>query len=127
MIGLIKNLKRNMEKIANIDFDNTICEWAWPDMGEPKEGAKEALQELRDMGYYIRIFSCRTSHEVFKNPIDRQEQVRKMEAYLDEYKLPYDEVLNINKPLGIIIDDSAIGYKNNWEEVIKELKRMRNE
>ena len=109
----------------NVDMDNTICEWAWPDMGIPKEGAKESLQKLKDMGYYIRIYSCRTSHEVHKYPIDRQEQVRKMEDFLDKHKIPYDEVLNINKPLGIFIDDSAFRFNNNWEEIVKEVEKLK--
>lgn len=113
-----------MSKIVNIDMDNTICEWNFPDMGKPKKGVKEALQRIKDMGYYIRIFSCRTSLEVFSAPISRSEQVRKMESYLEKYEIPFDEVLNINKPLGIIIDDSAIGFRDNWEEVVNELENM---
>ena len=110
-----------MSKIANIDLDNTIAEWAWPDIGEPKKGVKEALKKLKDMGYYIRIYSCRTSEEVFKYPIDRQEQVRKMGNFLDEHKIPYDEVLNVNKPIGIFIDDSAFRFEDNWEKIVEEI------
>ena len=112
-----------MEKIVNVDMDNTICEFKFPNMGELKEGVVEALQELKDMGYYIRIFSCRTSHEVYTYPIERQEQVRKMETYLDEHEIPYDEVLNLNKPLGLFIDDSAIAYRDNWKEIPGEVKK----
>lgn len=111
-----------MSKIINIDMDGTICEWGWPNFGEPKIGVKESLQKLKDKGYYIRIFSCRTSHEVFKYPIDRQVQVRNMEQFLEDHDIPYDEILNINKPLGIFIDDAAIGFRGNWEKVLVELE-----
>ena len=36
-----------MDKIVNIDMDNTICNWAWPDIGTLKEGAKESLQKFK--------------------------------------------------------------------------------
>ena len=113
-----------MSKIVNLDFDGTIADFKFPSIGEPKKGVKESLQKIKDLGYYIRIFSCRTSHEVFKYPIDRQEQVRLMEKYLDKNEIPYDEVLNLNKPLGIFIDDSAIGYRGDWEKTLKEFEEM---
>ena len=92
-------------------------------MGEPKKGVKEALQKLKVLGYEIHIASCRTNHELKKYPIDRQEQVRAMEAYLEKHEIPYDVVLNNDKALGIwYIDDRAIGFRNNWDEVVKEIE-----
>jgi len=93
-------------------------------MGKPTKGVKEALQKIRDKGCYIRIFSCRTSIEVCRHPIDRSEQVRKMEAYLDEHEIPYDEVLNKDKPIGIYIDDKAIGFRDNWDQVLEEMENL---
>ncbi|MCD6435616.1 MAG: hypothetical protein J7L15_04445 [Clostridiales bacterium] len=113
-----------MDKIINVDLDGTICDFEYPSMGKLKKGVIEALQKLKDDGFYIRIFSCRTSEEVLKYPIDRQEQKRKMEQYLDENEVPYDEVLNINKPIGIFIDDKAIGFRDNWAEVVKEVYKL---
>ena len=111
------------QRIVAVDFDGTICDFEYPDMGKPKDGVKEALQKIRDLGYRIHIFSCRTNLEIKKYPIDRQEQVRKMEAYLDEHEIPYDEVLNKDKPLAIwYIDDRAIGFRNNWMDVVKEIE-----
>jgi hypothetical protein len=114
-----------MQQIVNIDFDGTIVDFEYPAMGEIKKGAKEAIQKLKDHGYYIRIFSCRTSEEVFKWPIDRQTQKRKMEQYLDEKEIPYDEVLNINKPIGIFIDDNAVGFRNDWDKALKDLGEIK--
>ena len=114
-----------MPKVALIDFDGTICDFAYPEMGDPKEGVKEALQKIRDMGYEIQILSCRTNRELHKYPIDRQQQVREMERYLDEHEIPYDQVLNEYKPLAhVYIDDRGIGFRNNWDEVIKELEEL---
>ena len=112
-----------MEKVILVDFDGTICDFAYPEMGKPTKGVKEALQRFQDLGYEVHILSCRTNHELKKYPIDRQEQVRKMEAYLDEHQIPYDKVLNKDKPMATwYIDDRAIGFRNNWKDVVKEIE-----
>jgi len=116
-----------MKKVAVVDFDDTICNPAkpWPAVGTPKKGARAALQKIRDMGFEIHILSCRTDSSVYKYPIDRQEQVRKMEAYLDENEIPYDVVLNKDKPVAhVYIDDRGIGFRDDWEDVVKELENM---
>ena len=112
-----------MNKICVIDFDGTISEFAYPDMGKPKEGVKEALQAIKDMGYEIHILSCRTNVEIHKFPIDRQEEVRHMKEYLEEHEIPYDEVLNKDKPLATwYIDDRGIGFRDNWKDIVEEIK-----
>ena len=113
-------------KRLGIDFDNTIIHWAnFPEFGELIDGAKEALEKIKDMGFYISIFSCRTSKEVFKHLIDRVEQVRKIEEYMKEHNLIYDEILMRDKPVAnYYIGDEAIGFRGNWEETINELEEL---
>ena len=111
-----------MNKVCVVDFDGTICEFAYPDMGPPKHRVKESLQKLKDMGFDIHIASCRTNHELKQYPIDRAEQVRAMESYLNEHEIPYDVVLNNDKALGVwYIDDRGIGFRDNWDEVVQEI------
>ena len=96
-------------------------------MGSPQNGIKESLQKLRDMGYEIHIVSCRTSQEVIKYSIDRQEQVRLMKEYLSKYKIkiPYDRILNNDKALGnLYIDDRGVGFRGNGEKIIKEIEEF---
>jgi len=113
-----------MEKVIVIDFDGTICDFKYPKMGEPKKGVREALFKLKELGYTIQILSCRTSPDLKKHPIERLEQVRDMERYLKENNIPYDEVLNKDKPLAVwYIDDRAIGFRDNWDEVIGEISK----
>lgn len=115
--------QNNMSKIVVCDFDGTICEFAYPQMGKPKEGVREALRAIKDMGYEIHILSCRTDSDLHKYPIDRQEQVRLMKEYLEAHEIPYDEVLDQDKPIAAwYIDDRGIGFRNNWEEVVEEIR-----
>lgn len=113
-----------IDKTCCIDFDGTITKFAYPEMGEPQPGVKEALQELKNSGYRIEILSCRTNCDLKKKPIDRQEQVNLMKVFLDKHKIPYDAVLNKDKPLADwYIDDRAISFKDNWQEVVEKIIR----
>lgn len=110
-----------MKEICCIDFDGTINSSQYPDMREPTPGVKEALQEIQDIGYEIHILSCRTNPDVTKYAIDREEQVRTIRKYLDEYKIPYDVVLNEYKPVArFYIDDRAIEFNEDWREVLRK-------
>ena len=112
-----------MRKVACIDFDGTIAKFSYTHIGEPKEGVKEALQKIKDMGYEIHILSCRTSIDLNKYPIDRQQQVRDMAKYLDDHEIPYDKILDENKPVAHwYIDDRAIGFRDNWDKIIEEIE-----
>jgi len=112
-----------MDKVCCIDFDGTICDFAYPEMGEPKKGVKGALQRFKELGYEIHILSCRTNPELKKNPIDRREQVRMMESYLKKHEIPYDLFLNEFKPLAVYyIDDRGMAFKDNWDEIVKEIE-----
>jgi histidinol phosphatase-like enzyme len=46
-------MKKNPSLV--VDFDGVICEHRFPDVGEPTEGAQEALDTLREAGYRIVI------------------------------------------------------------------------
>jgi len=111
------------DKVCIIDFDGTITHFSYPEMGDPQKGVKESLQKLKDMGYGIHIASCRTNRELAKHPIDRRDRIREMEDYLDKHEIPYDVVLDNDKALGYwYIDDRAIGFRGDWNKVIKEIE-----
>ncbi len=107
-----------------VDFDGTIAEWAkYPDPGPPTPGVKEALQEMKDMGFEILILSARTSDEMSKYPIDKKVEHDRMEDYLLEHDIPFDVILKSNKPVAkFYIDDRAIEFKGDWKEVLRKVK-----
>jgi len=74
-----------------------------------KEGAVEALKELRDKGYKVVLYTARTSRERAAT-----------EKWLSSHGLVYDE-LEMEKPIGFIyIDD--LGYRfNDWNTTLKDL------
>lgn len=102
-----------------IDFDGTIYDW-----GNDKliDGAKEGLKKLNENGIEINIFSCRTSHEFRSYPIDRKQEIIFMESFLNENDVPFDRILDVDKPVAdLYLDDRAIKIDNNWEEVVTHI------
>lgn len=48
-----------MTRIAVIDFDGTIVEHGYPDIGDPLPNAFEVLKELQDNGWKLILWTCR--------------------------------------------------------------------
>jgi len=110
-------------KIIVIDFDGTLCKFAFPDVGPPEPNVKEALIKLKELGYKICIHSVRTA--TYRGNRDREHHIRVIEKFMEENELPYDEILtdsNMDKPIAAAyIDDKAIRYEGDWLEIVKNL------
>lgn len=52
--------------IIAVDFDGTLCRNAYPAIGAPQPGAVKAMQELRDNGHYLIIWTCRTGEHLLE-------------------------------------------------------------
>ena len=119
------NNQKPIEKIAVIDFDGTLCKFAFPDVGPIEPGVREALQTLKNAGYVIKIHSCRTA-SYWGNESERKIHVKAILDFMIQHELPYDQILlcpTMDKPIAdVYIDDRAIRYENNWLEIAKRLK-----
>lgn len=105
--------------IVAVDFDDTIYDWSTRGV---IPGAKEGLKKLKEMGFVINIHSCRTSCEFKRYPIDRNQEVYFMEAFLNENDIPFDRVLNVDKPMAnYYLDDKGREINNNWESVVSNI------
>src|SRR3990167_2021033 len=109
-------------KIICIDFDGTICKQQSFGDGliheKPKENVKEALTKLKNNNYKIVILTTRLNPSLEG---DVQLKKQRLEAWLKQYQIPYDEITN-NKPRAkIYIDNRAIKF-NDWDQIINDLK-----
>ena len=94
-----------------IDLDDTLATEN-PDgsIGNLMEGAKEALETLKQKGWNIVVFSYRSN-------VDEDS----VKEFLDKNKLPYDSIF-IGKPAyQVLVDDRAIKFNNNWKEIAQEI------
>ena len=77
--------------IIAVDFDGTLCENAWPGIGEPKTDLIEYLISVKKIGHKIILWTCRADERL-------------------------DAAINWCKDLGLEFD----AVNENLPEVIKE-------
>lgn len=53
-------------KIFAVDFDGTLCENAWPEIGEPNVAMIEYVKALRQKGHKIILWTCREGNDLLK-------------------------------------------------------------
>lgn len=82
-------------------------------MGLPMPGTLKALLEFKRLGYQIIIYT------VFAED-DRAKKV--VEEFMKYYELPYDEITNIKQKCDFYIDDNALRFEGNWEDIIEKVK-----
>ena len=46
-------------EVFAVDFDGTLCENAWPEIGEPHHDTINWVKELRNIGHKIILWTCR--------------------------------------------------------------------
>lgn len=123
----------NLKYTICVDFDGTIVDHAFPEIGILKPGVREALEKLSEH-FTIVISSCRTS-QLFKKEKPEicipdqlnacgRDYAGEMRAFLDEHKIPYDRIDmgDEGKVVAIAyIDDRAYRFENNWEQLCKQL------
>lgn len=111
-------------KTVIVDFDGTICGFAFPATGEPEPNVRKGLQKLRDAGFKIIIHSVRTA----KNWGDKNQEyhTRVILDYMKVHNLPFDELLlSVDKPFAIAyIDDRGVAYRGNWLKAANEAIKL---
>lgn len=75
-----------MRKIIAFDFDGTVCENAWPQIGAPKQDVIDALKAEQAGGAFLILWTCRTGT-----------QLSEAEVWLRSYDL-YPDAVNKNAP-----------------------------
>jgi hypothetical protein len=86
-----------------VDFDGTIC----PNSGsEPQRECIETLRELKRRNHTIHIYSCRSNPDAVG---DATASTAEMKHYLDQYGVPYDEIVWGKPFFNYIIDDRTVG------------------
>lgn len=118
------------EKRAMIDLDNTIHKYSngWQDgdiYDNPFDGARDAINWLKDNGYEIVIFTTRASpgHAVEMGG-DEKHEIAKVQAWLKQHDIYFDRITADKLSADFYIDDKAIPIHNgNWDAVLKVIKK----
>jgi hypothetical protein len=112
-----------------VDLDGTICEHSYPAFGEPIAGVQEALQRLKDAGFWIIIHTVRTSsyYSTIGEYSAEVNSPQAVSAYLKRHQIPYDDIWMYDKPVAMAyIDDRGLRlvgdrHKSNWKKIVDTL------
>lgn len=98
-------MKPKRKIVVAIDFDSTIVH-----IDQPIYGAKDAINLLREKGYYILIHSC--NHKQW------------IERILNDNDIRFDYICENDggKPVAdIYIDDKGYHFKGDWPTEVNEI------
>jgi len=88
-----------------VDFDGTLVNYK-----EALPGAKEAINNLREQGHKIIIFSCNNKKWI--------------EQILRDNDIRYDYIWEGDKPVcDIFIDDRNVAFDGDWGKATAEVER----
>ncbi|MCK4357829.1 MAG: hypothetical protein KAW92_03675 [Candidatus Cloacimonetes bacterium] len=110
-----------------IDFDGTIVENKYPKIGPLKDNAVHAINLLKELGCYIIITSCRTNSTLYPSLLARANQAQIMQMFLIKNGIPFDEVddgCQGKVVADVYIDDHAIRFEDNWNEIVHIINIM---
>ena len=109
--------------IACFDFDGVINDYpGWDDegfevvRGEPVEGIKAALSELRNKGWLVLVHSTRCSYPGGAVAIMK---------YLNEHNIRVDGVCTNKPPADVYIDDKGLNFNGDCDKLLVELNSFK--
>jgi hypothetical protein len=81
----------------------------------PIHGTRDAVARLRQQ-YRIVVFSARCHTE---------EGRRAVQNWLDRHDIVVDEVCEHKPPALVYVDDRAVRFRGDWDDVITEIRQFR--
>ncbi len=115
--------------VALLDYDGTIFPFGGlHDQKEPKPGAVETIQWLKEQGWTIVIFTSRLSPSWHRaEGWDEEEayarELSYVKGHLDRWSIPYDDITSEKRPGSFILDDTAIPFKDDWNRARVSIER----
>ena len=100
-------------KWVAVDLDFTIAKTSgYPDFKllEPMPGAKDALHKLTDAGWKITIHTSRPSADY-----------ETIESWCEYWNIPFRRIECGKLLAKYYVDDRAIEFHNDWDEVYKKI------
>jgi hypothetical protein len=106
-----------------IDLDGVIHQYeGFKDgtlYGNIFDGAKEAIDYLRNNGYEVIIFTSRLSKKLNDNTENQKVMIKK---WLNKNKIKVDDITSEKLAADLYMDDRAIHFKGDWNNTLDEIK-----
>ena len=114
--------------VIAVDFDGTIVEDAYPNIGRVREYAKEVINNLTDEGHFITIWTCRTGKHLLEAELfllGEDIRYHKINQHHPKDLLKYGD---FGPKIGadVYIDDKCVAGLPSWPEIYQIIKRKNN-
>ena len=117
-------MKKDVKTIA-VDFDGTLCEYAFPKIGNQTDDQKLLVKELinlRKQGHKLILYTCRGDNEQYKcltEAIDwRRQQGLEFDSVNENIPGYVKKSGYSPKPVAdIYLDDKALNIKD-WKQIL---------
>ena len=114
-------------KIVLVDFDGTLCEFSYPDMGPPMPGARQFMYNLLERELLPVIYTCRMSPMLYTVE-QRAAAADAIHAWCEENDIPYhaiDSGENGKRLCLANVDDHGVhASRNNWDIVLWHIDKL---
>lgn len=107
------------DKTICVDFDGTLYPFGYMfSFPPPIEGAVQKMQEFKQKGYEIIIFTSRLSKDwLISEGHEYWDHYYYIHDILKRDGIPHDRVTAEKIPARYYIDDKAIPFRGNWAEI----------
>ena len=113
--------------VVCVDFDGTLFPYRpLYELNPPINGAVEAVRWMKSQGYKIVIFTSRCSTTWCEQ--SGESLAANLVWVIDrliENGIPYDDITAEKVPAEFYIDDRAIEFRGDWNEVLERMKSER--
>jgi len=114
--------------IVAVDFDGTIVEESFPEIGQLKPKVLDVVNTLHELGVRWIIWTCRGN---VPDPNNGRVYVNEMKEFLDKLKFPYEKINENVDGMDFVtsrkiyydylIDDKLLNGEINWNNIYSEL------
>jgi hypothetical protein len=113
-----------------VDFDGTLCEFSYPDFGEPRPGAREFMEWLVAQGLRPIIWTTRLNGNYVNDMLERDSLICRLHVWLYENKIPYsgiDYSMDGKRLALAYVDDRGVsaGPGVSWEYVMNRISDIK--
>jgi hypothetical protein len=109
-----------------VDFDGTICQFNYPELGEPLPGARHFMRALMARGLRPIIWSSRMSPEIYTYE-ERCEAAEAIAAWAAQHKIPYyaiDTGENGKRLCMAYVDDRGVHANGNFDAMLHRIDQI---
>ncbi len=115
--------------IIAIDFDGTIVESAFPEIGKPLDDAIESLKELIADGHFLILHTCREDERKRKYLTEAVDFLKRNGVVFDSVNCNSERTEFRDAPgrkvyANIYIDDKMPGGMWKWKDLLKWVKQL---